>query len=154
MDAEGWSEEADWRALVLAWWHGRGRSIAIGCAVVLVAGALLFSWGVRTDVGRVRQINEDSVHAEDGLFVVADGMGGHSGGEVASAVAIETVAAGGPPGDIDELIEAVRSAHGAILERAGVSEVPGVELLEAILRPLVQEEVVVRVEEVAEDRRS
>lgn len=77
-----------------------------------------FSWGVRTDVGRVRQINEDSVHAEDGLFVVADGMGGHSGGEVASAVAIETVAAGGPPTDIDELIEAVRSAHGAILERA------------------------------------
>lgn len=77
-----------------------------------------FSWGVRTDVGRVRQINEDSVHAQDGLFLVADGMGGHSGGEVASAVAIETVAAVGPPADIDELIEAVRSAHGAILERA------------------------------------
>ncbi|MEM7287796.1 MAG: Stp1/IreP family PP2C-type Ser/Thr phosphatase [Actinomycetota bacterium] len=77
-----------------------------------------FSWGVRTDVGRVRQINEDSVHAQDGLYVVADGMGGHSGGEVASAVAIETVSAGGPPADIDELIEAVRSAPGAILERA------------------------------------
>lgn len=77
-----------------------------------------FSWGVRTDVGRVRQVNEDSVHAQDGLFVVADGMGGHSGGEVASSVAIETLVAGGSPPDIDALIDAVRDAHGAILARA------------------------------------
>lgn len=57
---------------------------------------------LRTDVGCVREINEDSgkyvqpnnpeVLASKGmLFVVADGMGGHSAGEVASSIAVETV---------------------------------------------------------------
>ncbi|RYP84801.1 serine/threonine-protein phosphatase [Nocardioides guangzhouensis] len=45
--------------------------------------------GAATDVGRVREINQDSYLASSRVFVVADGMGGHHGGEVASAIVVE-----------------------------------------------------------------
>ncbi len=46
-----------------------------------------------TDRGRRREKNEDSMLAEGRLFAVADGLGGHQGGEVASALAVEILAA-------------------------------------------------------------
>ncbi|MFM8563873.1 MAG: Stp1/IreP family PP2C-type Ser/Thr phosphatase [Acidimicrobiia bacterium] len=50
------------------------------------------SVGSCTHVGQLRDGNEDSFVAEDGLYFVADGMGGHSAGEVASAIAVKTLA--------------------------------------------------------------
>ena len=45
--------------------------------------------GVATDVGLVREVNEDAYLASPPVFVVADGMGGHDGGDVASAIVVE-----------------------------------------------------------------
>ena len=57
--------------------------------------ALPLTWAVRSDNGLRRTSNEDShtSRPELGLFIVADGMGGHVAGEVASRVAVESIAA-------------------------------------------------------------
>jgi protein phosphatase len=51
------------------------------------------SWryAASTDVGLVREVNEDSIFVDNHLALVADGMGGHAAGEVASALAVTTV---------------------------------------------------------------
>ncbi|MFN8193265.1 MAG: protein phosphatase 2C domain-containing protein [Nocardioidaceae bacterium] len=46
-------------------------------------------YGAATDVGQVRAVNEDSFLASPPVFVVADGMGGHDGGDVASAIVVD-----------------------------------------------------------------
>lgn len=51
-------------------------------------------YGFKSDVGKVRSINQDSLLTQEGdilLMAVADGMGGHKAGEIASAMAIETL---------------------------------------------------------------
>src|SRR5918997_5550853 len=49
-------------------------------------------YGAATDVGKVRAVNEDSFLASPPVFVVADGMGGHAGGDVASRIVVEELA--------------------------------------------------------------
>ena len=46
--------------------------------------------GSKTDVGRARDRNEDSYLLKEPLFAIADGMGGHRGGDVASSMAVDS----------------------------------------------------------------
>lgn len=55
-------------------------------------GAVVLSWGAATDIGRRRDHNEDSFLASSPIFAVADGMGGHSSGDVASAAVVTRLA--------------------------------------------------------------
>jgi len=78
-----------------------------------------FVWGDATDTGRVRSANEDAVLAVDGLFAVADGMGGHRGGEVASGVAVSTLRSAFTAAGTDVLVQAVQEANHAVVAQAG-----------------------------------
>lgn len=78
---------------------------------------LRLSWGGATDQGRVRAANQDAMHADRGLFVVADGMGGHQGGEVAANLAVRTVVSE-PHDTTDNLIEAITTANRLVHDTA------------------------------------
>lgn len=76
-------------------------------------------WGARSDVGCVRTHNEDSYLVQSPLFCVSDGMGGHAAGEVASSIAVETIAKAAPSSaDPALLARAVEQANAAIIEAA------------------------------------
>ncbi len=73
--------------------------------------------GSTTDIGRVRERNEDSILVTHPLYVVADGMGGHRGGQVASQVALETMEELATEGS-GSLADHVRRANRAVWDRS------------------------------------
>jgi PPM family protein phosphatase len=72
----------------------------------------------RTDRGQLRKNNEDAIVRMDRLVLVADGMGGHPGGEIAANAAAGVVPAVFTGQSLDELEAAVRAANWAIRDRA------------------------------------
>jgi protein phosphatase len=79
----------------------------IGCPRVKLTSV------ARTDVGRKRQINEDAFFRDDalGFYVVADGVGGHNKGEIASREAVEQLCmwVNGASRDLDKLTERIQA---------------------------------------------
>ncbi|HSP36852.1 MAG TPA: PP2C family serine/threonine-protein phosphatase [Frankiaceae bacterium] len=81
-------------------------------------------WGAATDAGRVRELNEDSLLAEPPLFAVADGVGGHAAGEVASGIAVAGLGrfVGSRAVEASSVLAAVRNANVDI--RAHATDLP------------------------------
>jgi len=75
--------------------------------------------GSKTDVGRARDRNEDSYLLKEPLFVIADGMGGHRGGDVASSMAVDSLNGIELPEDtpLTVLVERIKEANRDVLQR-------------------------------------
>lgn len=85
--------------------------------------ALEFVFAARSDVGLLRNNNQDSAYAGPRLLVLADGMGGAAGGDIASSVVVGHLAplddASGPANRLlEDMTTALQSAHDELVERS------------------------------------
>ena len=83
-------------------------------ALPAVKKSVTLAWSALTDVGHRREVNEDSLVTQSPIFAVADGMGGHSAGDVASKAVVTRLAELG--GDSDTTAEAINRALALAVE--------------------------------------
>ena len=83
-------------------------------ALPAVKKSVTLAWSALTDVGHRREVNEDSLVTRSPIFAVADGMGGHSAGDVASKAVVTRLAELG--GDSDTTAEAINRALALAVE--------------------------------------
>lgn len=86
---------------------------------------LSLAWAAITDVGKRRELNEDTLVAIPPVFAVADGMGGHQAGEVASAAVAHRLTAATEHADVltvEGLVEALRLAVADMIDQAEEGE--------------------------------
>lgn len=78
--------------------------------------------GAATHVGRVREHNEDSLIAQGRVFAIADGMGGHAAGEIASGIAVEALGELNSRDRVrsEDVVALLRQTNSRILESAAV----------------------------------
>jgi len=76
-----------------------------------------FVVGAATHTGMLRSSNQDRFLVSDPMFAVADGMGGHFGGEIAAGIAVDALAGAATVTTLDDLIERVQDANSEIVER-------------------------------------
>lgn len=98
-------------------------------ALPAVKKSVTLAWSALTDVGHRREVNEDSLVARSPIFAVADGMGGHSAGDVASnavvtrlAEAADTAAGTGGTISADAINEALGQAVSDMKSGEGVTD--------------------------------
>ncbi len=85
--------------------------------VALPRGAAVIAHSAQSDVGRVRNVNEDSFLAEAPVYLVADGMGGHARGDAASRAVVETFRRhleAGRPSSPEQVLDAIHSSNDAV----------------------------------------
>ena len=93
--------------------------------VALTQGSALIAHSAQTDVGRVRSVNEDAYLAEAPVYLVADGMGGHARGDVASRTVVETFRRhleAGVPSSPEQVLDAIHSSNDAVRALSGEGE--------------------------------
>lgn len=127
----------DWAA---SGWHPAPEQPMPGTRVLIPAGAARASYAGRTHAGTRRNLNQDALlmRGVNGIWAVADGVGGHDSGEVASRIVIEHLERVLPPLALDDMLDdamqLLTEANAALCSRAaGINDTAIVASTVAVL---------------------